>query len=94
MFSWGMKESLDDCIIISDVSSTQFEGFIKYLYLRDPKLSANTIGAMAYLAEKYMVNSLIEYCKKWLLSNLNDNNIIEILFDVTKYKQSVKLLFV
>eukprot|EP01084_Bolivina_argentea_P043285 79757_1 len=89
MFQNGMmKESLDDSSIpIKDADSKSFVLFIEYFYGMNPQITATNIGALCYLAQKYLVDGLQKMCTAFLTKSISVNNIIPILESLHKYHQ-------
>lgn len=84
-----MKESLDsDAIPINDTDNESFQLFITYFYGMDPLITASNIGAMAYLADKYLVDGLHKICISFLQKSLSLINLIDILDSLILYHQN------
>eukprot|EP01083_Nonionella_stella_P149409 474518_1 len=96
MFKNGMKESLnDDAIPIQDSDSKSFKLFIQYFYGMDPQVTPDNVGALSYLAEKYLVDGLQNICALFLAESMSIQNVIPILEALHAYHQEVtSLLYV
>eukprot|EP01083_Nonionella_stella_P099349 279352_1 len=88
MFKNGMKESLnDDAIPIQDSDSKSFKLFIQYFYGMDPQVTPDNVGALSYLAEKYLVDGLQNICALFLAESMSIQNVIPILEALHAYHQ-------
>jgi len=89
MFKNGMKESLDKCgaVAIDDASPEPFKVFIEYFYGIAPQITAQNIGPLTYLAEKYLVSGLQKICGKFLSQSMSISSIIPILITLHVHRQ-------
>ena len=85
-----MKESLDDSAIpIKDSDITSFKLFIQYFYGIDIEITSKNVGAISYLAQKYLVDGLQNVCAVFLAESISIDNIIQILESLLQYHQDV-----
>ena len=63
------------------------EQFLKFLYMEDCALTADNVFAILYLAKKYIVPSLKEKCVNFLVENLNPENVLDVLDQVTRFDE-------
>ena len=78
-----MKESEQNCTVtITDVEPNAFGAMLDFIYLNDPKLSADNIVAVAKIADKYQISLLIELCHRYLPKCLQPKNFCTILNDM------------
>jgi hypothetical protein len=87
-----MKESEDNEMIIDDFSSDAVKEFLEYLYTNKPIREENAMELYA-LASKYDVNPLRNSAENIILSNICENNVIEVfslghLYNSPKLKQA------
>ncbi|KAI5311365.1 hypothetical protein L3X38_000317 [Prunus dulcis] len=71
-----MEESHSGTIKISDVSYDALCAFVNYLYTAEICLDQQLAYYLLVMAEKYQVQHLKDYCQKFLVSNLNWDNVL------------------
>nr|XP_042905163.1 TD and POZ domain-containing protein 3 [Parasteatoda tepidariorum] len=76
----GTLESLNNCILISDVPYDVFDCFLKYLYSGEIEdKSFPTVTELYTLASKYEIQTLKRECSGIVVSYLNLDRVCEIL---------------
>ena len=80
-------------ILIEDSDSKSFKLFIQYFYGMNPQITASNIGAISYLAQKYLVTGLQEICNTYLDKSISIDNVVTILESLHACHQKVYLYF-
>ena len=62
-----------------DVNSDTMEQFVHYLYFQKVKDNKMINADLMIAADKYNVKELLDYCTKYLESNLSDENALDVL---------------
>ena len=60
---------------------------MRFLYTEDCTLTADNVFTILYLAKKYIVPSLKEKCTNFLMENLNPENVLDVLDQVTRFDE-------
>lgn len=66
-------------VIIPDTSFDNFYQLLKFIYTETIDVTLENVAEIMYLAKKYMVLSLENYCKEFGLKNLTIDNVMETL---------------
>ncbi|GAB2289791.1 hypothetical protein Dimus_024096 [Dionaea muscipula] len=82
MFERVMEESISGTIKISDVIAyDSVHAFVNYLFTAHVCLHKKIARDLLILAEKYQVKHLNELCQKYLVSDLNWDNLVSLNWD-------------
>ena len=76
---YGQMAETKDSIELPDCEYESLLEFFRFLYSDNVNLSGNNVMQVLYLANKYMVPSLVEKCKEYLRDNLIASNVFCIL---------------
>jgi hypothetical protein len=79
MLSVDMKEKNENRVILPNVAFDAVKEFLKFLYSAKVNVSAHAKDLLI-LAEMYEINDLKEICEVTLLSQINKENALDILF--------------
>lgn len=79
MFHGNMAESVSNLIELPDCDYESLLEFFRYLYSDEAHLTGTNVLQVLYLANKYIVPSLVEKCTEYLQNNLDANNVFCIL---------------
>lgn len=79
MFRGNMAESVSNLIELPDCDYESLLEFFRYLYSDEAYLSGTNVLQVLYLANKYIVPSLVDKCTEYLQKSLNANNVLCIL---------------
>jgi BTB/POZ domain-containing protein 3/6 len=73
---------------LPDTNEESLEQFLRFLYTEECTLTADSVVATMYLANKYIIPSLSKKCVNFLLENLNTANVLDILEPATRFKEN------
>ena len=76
---YGELAETSDIIELRDCEYESLLEFFRYMYSDEVNLSGSTVMGVLYLAEKYVVPSLVDKCTKYLHDNLDASNVFDIL---------------
>ena len=83
---YGRVAETKDSIELPDCEYESLLEFFRFLYSDNVNLSGNNVMQVLYLANKYMVPSLVEKCKEYLRDNLIASNVFCILPHAQKFE--------
>ena len=83
---YGQMAETKDSIELPDCEYESLLEFFRYLYSDEVKLSGSNVMQVLYLANKYIVPSLTNKCKKYLRDNLEASNVFCILPHAQKFQ--------
>ena len=81
---YGQMAETKDSIELPDCDYDSLLELFRYLYSDEVKLSGSNVMQVLYLANKYMVPSLAEKCRKYLRYNLKTSTVFCILSHAQK----------
>ncbi|CAB4031169.1 BTB POZ domain-containing 6-like [Paramuricea clavata] len=84
---YGSLAEKESIVRLPDTNEESLEQFLKFLYTEDCTLTADNVFAILYLAKKYIVPSLKEKCANFLVENLNPENVLDVLDQVTRFDE-------
>ena len=84
---YGELAETRDTIELPDCEYESLLELFRYLYSDEVNLSGSTVMGVLYLAEKYLVPSLVARCLKYLQDNLDVSNVFDILPTADKYEE-------
>ena len=84
---YGSLAEKESIVRLPDTNEEILEQFLKFLYMEDCALTADNVFAILYLAKKYIVPSLKEKCTNFLMENLNPENVLDVLDQVTRFDE-------
>ena len=87
MFYGPMPET-GEAIELSDSDSEGFLELLRYIYCDEVKLTGSCVLQVLYLAKKYMIPSLTEKCRRFLETNINAENVLNVLPTLTKWEEA------
>ena len=67
---YGQMTETKDCIELLDFDNDSLLELFRFLYCNEVTLSGNNVMQVMYLANKYVVPSLVEKCTEYLRNNL------------------------
>eukprot|EP00112_Aurelia_sp_Birch-Aquarium-sp1_P004182 Seg1474.1 transcript_id=Seg1474.1/GoldUCD/mRNA.D3Y31 product="BTB/POZ domain-containing protein 6" protein_id=Seg1474.1/GoldUCD/D3Y31 len=79
MFYGPVAERRSEIEIVDCGASDYFREFLKFVYTEELSLTWENLFAIAYLAKKYYIPSLINECCKFLLESLTMENVLGVL---------------
>ena len=80
MLTHDMKESNGGKIEITDAEPETVEMFLGYLYESElPPLNVEQASNLILMADKYNVRALVTACQDYLLKNLKNDNLVQVL---------------
>lgn len=89
MFYGNFSHDMTNSILITDISHQTFELFIDFIYTGELKLKENeeidSLVAMSYCGQKYLIEDLRKLCLKKLNELLNRTNILHFLAKSFEY---------
>jgi hypothetical protein len=86
MFYGGLAVK-DSIVHLSDTNEESLEQFLRFLYTEECTFTADNVVAIMYLAKKYIIPSLSEICVKFMLENLNPENVLDVLEQATRFDE-------
>ena len=86
MFYGDLKEP-SDYIDLPDCDSEGFLAFLRFFYCDEVNLTGDCVIQVFYLAKKYMIPSLENRCRKFLETNINAENVLDVLPVVEKMEE-------
>ena len=85
----NFNDNLKSTFYETDVSATAFEFIKQYCYgvadANIPKLSEKNVIEIYYAANKYLITPIKDICIEFLDDNVDENNIIPILYDTARH---------
>ena len=82
----GKKAETTDTIELPDCDYESLLELFRFMYSDEANLSGSNVMQVLYLANKYMVTSLVEKCTKYLRDNLDASNVFCILLHAQKFE--------
>ena len=76
---YGELSERKEFIEVPDCDADSFLEFLRYLYCDEVHLSGSCVISVMYLAEKYIVPSLLEKCSSFLERRLDCDNVFTVL---------------
>ena len=83
---YGQMADTKESIELSDCEYESLLELFRFLYSDEVNLSGSNVMQVLYLANKYMVPSLAEKCKRYLRKNLAASNVLTILPHAQKFE--------
>ena len=83
---YGQMAETKDSIELPDCDYDSLLEFFRFLYCDEVTLSGSNVMQVIYLANKYMVSSLVEKCTQYLRKNLTAANVFSILPYAQKFQ--------
>ena len=83
---YGQMADTKDSIELPDCEYESLLELFRFLYSDEVNLSGSNVIQVLYLANKYMVPSLAEKCKRYLRKNLAASNVLSILPHAQKFE--------
>ena len=83
---YGQMAETKDSIELPDCDYDSLLEFFRFLYCDEVTLSESNVMQVMYLANKYMVPSLVEKCTEYLRNNLTAANVFSILPYAQKFQ--------
>ena len=83
---YGQMAETKDSIELPDCDYDSLLEFFRFLYCDEVTLSGSNVMQVIYLANKYMVPSLVEKCTEYLRNNLTAANVFSILPYAQKFQ--------
>lgn len=90
MFYGELAEKSDSMELV-DADSESLLEILRFLYSDECKLTARCVLRVMYLAEKYMVNGLLEICTDFLMNEIDADNVFEMLTQCEFFRDTEKL---
>ena len=84
---YGSLPEKESIVHLPDTNEESLEQFLRFLYTEDCTLTVDNVFAIQYLAKKYIVPSLKEKCVNFLVENLNPENVLDVLDQVTRFDE-------
>nr|XP_022307254.1 BTB/POZ domain-containing protein 6-like isoform X4 [Crassostrea virginica] len=78
MFYGGLPET-SDVIVVSDIEPEVFDILLRFLYYEKREVTSTTVIGTLYAAEKYAVKELVNLCRSYLESSINEETVCDIL---------------
>ncbi|KAF8777734.1 Speckle-type POZ protein B like protein [Argiope bruennichi] len=89
MLSGEMKEKMERCIEIEDITPESLGEFLKFLYTNSfTFFTWKTLMELYYAADKYSIERLKLLCCSHFLKNINVKNVFELLFLADRHQDS------
>lgn len=82
---YGELSERKEFIDVPDCDAESFLEFLRYLYCDEAQLNGNCVISVMYLAEKYIVPSLMEKCSTFLEKRLDGENVFTVLPQAMAY---------
>ena len=83
---YGQMADTKESIELPDCEYESLLELFRFLYSDEVNLSGSNVMQVLYLANKYMVPSLAEKCKRYLRKNLAASNVLTILTHAQKFE--------
>ena len=84
---YGELAEKKDSIDISDCDHKSLLELFRFVYSDEVNLNADNVMQVLYLAKKYMLPSLADKCKTFLVENLDASNVFHVLPAAQKYEE-------
>ena len=84
---YGEMAERKDSVEISDCSYESLLELFRFIYSDEAKLTPDNVMQLMYLANKYMLPSLVDKCSAYLKENLDASNVFTVLPDEQKYEE-------
>lgn len=92
MFNGSMAESTLDVIVLPDCEYDALLELFRYMYSDEIIFSRNNVLQVLYLAEKYLIPSLVSKCYEYLRQIVEGSNVFCVLNHVLRCHQQDRLL--
>eukprot|EP01080_Neovahlkampfia_damariscottae_P001056 gene1056-10575_t len=84
----GMKESIENMITFSDIKFETMNQILYFLYTDDLIFESNNTIEIYINSVLYQLNEIIDYCRKIIISNIDFDNSLDLLFLSDLYADS------
>ena len=84
---YGELAETRDSIELPDCEYESLLELFRYMYSDEVNLSGSNVMGVLYLANKYIVPSLVNECTEYLQNNLDPSNVFSILPSAQKYEE-------
>ena len=84
---YGELAETGDSIELPDCEYESLLELFRYMYSDEVNLSGSNVMEVLYLANKYIVPSLVNECTEYLQNNLDPSNVFSILPSAQKYEE-------
>lgn len=84
---YGKAAEKNDAITISECDYLSLLELFRFIYCDQVNLNADNVLQVLYLANKYMLPSLVEKCTDFLIERVDASNVFEILSVAYIYKE-------
>lgn len=84
---YGPVADISDTIALSDCEYESLSELFRFMYSDEVHLSRSCVMQVLYLAEKYIVPSLVSECLKYLRDIVDESNAFCILAHVSRYSE-------
>lgn len=88
---YGELAEKSGLVELVDADSESLLEILRFLYSDECKLTARCVLRVMYLAEKYMVNGLLEICADFLMNEIDADNVFEVLTQCENFRDTEKL---
>ena len=86
--SYGELTETGEFIDLRDCDSEGFLELLRYIYRDEAKLTGSCVMQVLYLANKYIIPSLTELCRRFLEKNITPQNVLDVLPQVTEMDET------
>ena len=87
MFYGDLAETTDT-IELSDCDSEGFLELLRYMYCDEAELTGSNVMQVLYLANKFIVPSLVTKCTEFLEQNLDATNVLAVLTEAKRFSEA------
>lgn len=91
MFFGSLTENGDVNMNNSNVSSTTFKEFLRYIYTGKANLTMDNISEMIFLADESLCEEFFGECENFLIKNLNVDNIFVVYQLALQHERAARL---
>lgn len=91
MFFGSLTEEGEVNMRHSNVSSSTFKEFLRYVYCGKANLTMDNIAEMIYLADESLDQDIFDECENFLLNRLGLDNIFDVYQLALKHERAVRL---
>ncbi|XP_045209138.2 BTB/POZ domain-containing protein 6-like [Mercenaria mercenaria] len=76
---YGQLAETGQGVIIPDIEAEVMKTFLRFLYTEEVDITPDTVMALMYTAKKYAVQILVDKCRDYLETEINNDNVCTIL---------------
>ena len=87
MFYGDLAETTDT-IELSDCDSEGFLELLRYMYCDEAELTGSNVMQVLYLANKFIIPSLVTKCTEFLEQNLDATNVLAVLNEAKRFSEA------